>query len=213
MRVTRFKILALTAKRHHQHSGFTLIEVLVGMLLVLIFAAVSMQAFLAATAIKIRAQELSEADTWIKADLEDLRKTAKNLDLAGTEYTPSLTTCLGDFLKNGGSANRFEGYGYKLLDQISASLRNPTTGIVPLNADVAPVDGTNDSVKITTVRTSEVGNRPYNLDRTLTPVNASPYNRLAVTYRVTAQSDGDTVATLYTEILPDASFVCPAQPS
>ncbi|PZD73069.1 hypothetical protein C1752_02699 [Acaryochloris thomasi RCC1774] len=194
MPVQRSNIQALLLKRQQPNEGFTLVEVLVGILLVLIFAAVSMQAFVAATALKVRAQEISEADKWINADLESLKVRATQLDLGGTEYNPFLLACLGDSADDGGS-NSTEGYGARLNNDIVTN---------------APLSGGNAN---SMTMNSEIGSRPYTLARAFTNVNTSPYNRLAVTYTVTDQADNSVVATFYSELLPDASLVCPAQPS
>lgn len=170
-------------------QGFTLIEVLVGIILTLIFVAVSMQAFVVATAFKVRSQEISEADKWIKADLDSVGTEAKQLDLTidsdsdgeNDTFDVNFATCVA------GSSNA--GYANRLETQILASSSNTTN----LN--------------------SEIGDRPYTLTRTLTPVNIAPYNVLQVEYVVTEDSDSSTVATRQSEIIPDVSLTCPSQSS
>jgi prepilin-type N-terminal cleavage/methylation domain-containing protein len=57
----------------NQNQGFTLIEVLVGILLMAAFTGTAMQAIVSATAFKVKAEELSEATVWMQEDLELVR--------------------------------------------------------------------------------------------------------------------------------------------
>lgn len=68
-----------------QEQGFTLIEVLVAILLVIFFVAAAMQGMLSAAIFKARAQQYAEATNWIQADLENVKYQA-----ASFQYT-SLT--------------------------------------------------------------------------------------------------------------------------
>lgn len=64
-----------------QETGFTLVEVLVGLLVIVGFISTAMQALVTATVFKVKGQELSEATTWIQEDVERVRFEAKRLDL------------------------------------------------------------------------------------------------------------------------------------
>lgn len=64
---------------HYQAQGFSLVEVLVGILLISAFLGTAMQAIVSATAFKVRAQELSEATVWIQEDQELVRYKAHNI--------------------------------------------------------------------------------------------------------------------------------------
>jgi prepilin-type N-terminal cleavage/methylation domain-containing protein len=195
-------LFALLKLQHKRSQGFTLVEVLVGIILVLLFLAISMQAFVTATAFKVKAQELSDADEWIQADLEIIRKNAESLHASGSSFTPDRNACRA--VPSGGTTvSSANGYGAVLANNILSS--------APLSPNPTPANPINP-VANTGTRNSEIGNRPYTLVRTLNPSNVKPYNALAVTYSVTDQSDNSVVATLYTELIPDASLTCPIQP-
>jgi prepilin-type N-terminal cleavage/methylation domain-containing protein len=51
--------------------------------------------------------------------------------------------------------------------------------------------------------------RTYTITRTLSVVNAAPYDRLSVTYTIAPQVSGDReTITMQTEVIPDAAFTC-----
>lgn len=62
-----------------QEQGFTLVEVLVAILITTLFVTVAMQSIVIAAIFKARAQEFSEATTWIQEDLENIKYQAANL--------------------------------------------------------------------------------------------------------------------------------------
>ncbi len=61
------------------NQGFSLVEVMVGMLLLFGFVAAAMQTLVASAAIKVKAQERSEATAWIQQDIEMIRYQASQL--------------------------------------------------------------------------------------------------------------------------------------
>ncbi|WP_299406827.1 hypothetical protein [Acaryochloris sp. IP29b_bin.148] len=75
-----------------QHTGFTLVEVLVGLLVITGFISTAMQALVTATAFKVKGQELSEATTWIQEDIERVRFEAKRLGLGEDVNLPACQT-------------------------------------------------------------------------------------------------------------------------
>jgi type II secretory pathway pseudopilin PulG len=167
-----------------ENQGFTMIEVLVGIILTLTFVAVSMQSFVVATAFKVRAREISEADKWIKSDLSSIRiDVAAKLDQDATskEYRPNFAACRASSTTNG--------YSTRLETAILATGSN------------------------TMSRTSEIGNRSYTVTRTLTPVNAAPYNVLTIEYTVTKDIDDQVVTVRQSELIPDVSLTCQSQSS
>lgn len=72
---------------YHHDQGFTLVEVLVGLLVIVGFISTAMQALVTATVFKVKGQELSEATTWIQEDIERVRFEAKRLDIGGEPNT------------------------------------------------------------------------------------------------------------------------------
>jgi prepilin-type N-terminal cleavage/methylation domain-containing protein len=73
----------------NQNRGFTLVEVLVGILLMAAFTGTAMQAIVSATAFKVKAQELSEATVWMQEDLELVRYHASKVEEDSTACTTS----------------------------------------------------------------------------------------------------------------------------
>jgi type II secretory pathway pseudopilin PulG len=86
-------MLKKSPKKLHSTSGFTLVEVLVGMLMATIFVAVTMQSMVVGSLLKSRARQYSEGTTWIQEDLEKLKyqsATYKYTTLAANA-TPNTT--------------------------------------------------------------------------------------------------------------------------
>lgn len=72
-------------------QGFTLVEVLVGSVVVIAFVGTTMQALLTATLFRVKGQELSEATNWINEDLEMVKYKATQLaaDSSGQACKPT----------------------------------------------------------------------------------------------------------------------------
>lgn len=66
-------------KLPQQEQGFALVEVLVAILITTLFVAISMQAMAIAAVFKARAQEFTEATTWIQEDIENVKYSAASL--------------------------------------------------------------------------------------------------------------------------------------
>ncbi|MBE9018092.1 prepilin-type N-terminal cleavage/methylation domain-containing protein [Chroococcidiopsidales cyanobacterium LEGE 13417] len=79
------------------------------------------------------------------------------------------------------------------------------------NYDNPPSSGNSNTAG--TALTSKVfTGRTYRLRRTTTiPANVSdaPYNKLQINYDVSSTSGGSSIASFYTEVLPNATFQCP----
>ncbi|NCJ07458.1 prepilin-type N-terminal cleavage/methylation domain-containing protein [Synechococcales cyanobacterium C] len=147
------------------HKGFTLVEVMVGILITVTFVGAAMQALVVASLFKVRAQEYSEATTWIQEDLELVRFEASQLPADN---------------------NNCNDYG-KTLDNA-----------LPDVEDRTPEDPNSN-------RASSLGSRPYVLDRDPNPND----DILEINYAVVRANENTApVATLYAEVIPDASFAC-----
>lgn len=81
----------LKQKFPQSEQGFALVEVLVAILITTLFVAVSMQAMVIAAVFKSRAQEFTEATTWIQEDLENVKYSAASL-----QYTSLVDETIGD---------------------------------------------------------------------------------------------------------------------
>jgi prepilin-type N-terminal cleavage/methylation domain-containing protein len=115
-------MLKFPAKGLDSASGFTLIEVLVGMLIATIFVAVTMQSMVLGSLFKARARQYSEGVTWIQQDLEQLkyqaatykstalavpatRNTANNATTVDIEVKSADDFAVGDKLRIGPEAD------------------------------------------------------------------------------------------------------------
>ncbi|MGF1604569.1 MAG: prepilin-type N-terminal cleavage/methylation domain-containing protein [Thermosynechococcaceae cyanobacterium] len=191
--------LAIALLTQKTEKGFTLVEVLVGILLILTFVGISTQALVLSTVFKVRGQELSEATTWMQEDLENIRFLASQLNVP-TEHT---NRCVAISLPTDTPSAK-DGYGDKLRDEILTR-----EGGSDSNSVNSPKDMKKESA---------MGKRPYVLRRVVTPVSTAPFNALEVRYAVYAANEvpslvtdtdnPDAIATSYSEIIPNASFTC-----
>ncbi len=168
-------------------QGFTLVEVLVGILLISAFLGTAMQAIVAATAFKIRAQELSEATVWIQQDQELVRYYA----------SPSQVPVLPNDPRCSASSPK-SGFAQAVEDKLLAAAGTSTA--LKLNEAAYPA--------YTLTKQSALGQRPYILSRSdLT--SGAPYHVLTLDYIVTRQGDTAPIAKIHSEIIPDAFLSCP----
>lgn len=158
----------LKSKLLQQQQGFTLTEVLVAILITSVFVATAMQAMVIAAIMKVQAQKIAQATTWVQQDFENVKYKAS---LAQLPYS---------------QASCKEGYG-TVLD---VSL-------------VAP-DPQNQTI----------GAKNYRIERVTDPGTESLKQLLKITYHVVPSSndsgtDTDAIASISTEVFPDAAAQCP----
>lgn len=166
----------ITPKRN---DGFTLVEVLVGLLVIVGFISTAMQALVTATVFKVKGQELSEATTWIQEDLEMVKFKANRLDYEVDSSDPTKSMYKPDENACQGTTNT--GYASVLNDALDP---------------------------VASSKTSAIGSRPYTLSRTITLPDSAPYNVLTLEYQV-ASADNVPIAITHTKVIPDASLACP----
>ena len=68
-------------------QGFTIIEVLVSMLIIVMFIAIAMQLIVIASIFKARAEQYDRAVVWIQEDLESAIATAQVYEQSATPYS------------------------------------------------------------------------------------------------------------------------------
>ncbi len=176
----KIKILKLPSA--NTEEGFTIIDVIVGMLIASIFLLVSGQAMLLAAYSRLVSQQYTEGLLLIQQDLEEVRYNAALLgDDSITDINDSLYVTDDEHQDYCGATVATDGYAQALVGVLLPN--NPTT-----------------KLKINTIE--------YNLTRTATVSPTSPFNVLQLTYLVKNTSDNKEVATLYTEVIPDAAFNC-----
>lgn len=169
-----------------ESDGFTLIEVLAGMLISIIFVLITFQAIAIAALYRVRAQRESEALLWIQENFEDI-KFASIQQIPENPATPP--PC------NATDAN--SGFAQALAGKITGDLNVTLPSVQSF--------GGNDVVLL---------NKSYAATRTLSAYGDAPFNILAVSYSITdpestvASSLNNEISTFYTEVIPDAAFNC-----
>jgi type II secretory pathway pseudopilin PulG len=169
-----------------QEEGFTLSEVLVAILLITTFVAVSMQGLVVAMLLKSKALQVAEANRWVQADLEQVRS---QLTLSQLPLSSSYSRC------------------------DPASIDAGFADLVRDNLAMGNVTGVNDYRLTPVVETSQTG-KTFQLARTVT-IPATPENTaakiLGVQYTVTPSNGrnlGEPIFQLYIEVMPDAALQC-----
>lgn len=165
-------------------QGFSLVEVMLGILLIMGFLGVAMQGMVASTAIKVKAQDRGEATAWIQEDLELIRAQSVSLNSSGTTYTPVSSRC--------SATSESTGYADLLRDTIRGS--NVTS-----NTDTNRTQ--------TFSRNSALNARAFTMTRVMNASTAAPYTTLNITYTVT-NSSGGVLAQSYGEVIPVAAMTC-----
>lgn len=177
----------LKPKLSQQEQGFSLVEVLVAIVIATIFVTTALQAMVIAALFKAKAQEYSEATTWIQNDLEDLRYQASRYnDVARCDATGP----------NNGYADGFSDRLHTISQPNGTRTGDATS--VPDSDTFSP----------TPPKKGRSG-KTFTFTRVSTPRKDAPYAALTVTYDVTPTAGGSSVASLYTEVIPDGAFQCP----
>ncbi|MGB2924562.1 MAG: type II secretion system protein [Limnothrix sp.] len=171
----------LGKKRKKEQAGFTLIEVLAGMVMATVFVLITTQAIALSALFRVRAQRESEAVNWIQEDLENIKFAA--LFAPADENACDATT-------------QATGYGQSLKAYVESA--NFIDEFSPDPDD----DGDGDPT------TREMLNKPYEMERALDVYNFAPYSLLTASYSVVDPDSGLVIADLYTEVIPDAAFDC-----
>jgi Tfp pilus assembly protein PilV len=174
-------------------QGFSIIEVLVAALLTLSLTGVAMQTIVAATAVRVRAQESTEATGWMQSDFANIKPIANGEDMG---YCPTGSTVAGC----SGISNNYQtseakcnassvanGYG----DDLQTLLGEQTD----LDADITK---------------SNIGKRPYLVRRTTSVKDSAPYATLEITYSVYrgTSATGTPMNTFYAEVIPGVALAC-----
>lgn len=153
-------VLHLLLNKTPHSKGFSLPEVLVGIMILTIFIAVAMQAMVSAVAMQVGTDQTTQADDWIQADLESVRFLASRLPnepfrCSGTPgYAKALETALGTTTNQ--QTFTADGVSYSLN-------RSFSTGVDPhvlvLQYQVRPATGGNP---VTTKRVEVMPNAAFN---------------------------------------------------
>lgn len=90
------QIIQLTLHKKSLESGFTLLEVLVGVLIITFFVLGSMQALVLGTSLRVDAQAKQRADQLIQEDVEEVKYGALNLAANHSFCTATAVDSSGD---------------------------------------------------------------------------------------------------------------------
>jgi type II secretory pathway pseudopilin PulG len=194
---TKIQLLMIQGKLKRQTAqGFTMVEVVVAILLTLIFTAISMQAIVMGTAVKVHGDEIADATLWIQEDLEDITKQANtgiDFDSTNSKYN---TNPASDQCNPGTDLTK----GYAEVLRGRTSINTGTIG---------------STARIPKNNSSGSKSRSYALVRTATvkpaPTGATNwrYSVLSINYSVfRGDSTTNPISTFYAEVIPGASFYC-----
>ncbi len=186
---TKIQLLMMQRNLKRQTAqGFTMVEVVVAILLTLIFTAISMQAIVMGTAVKVHGDEIADATLWIQEDLEDITNKANTgIEYDGIKYTtnPASNRC------NPGTDST-KGYA-----EVLRGLTSINTGTIGSTNRIAKTNSSGSK------------SRSYALVRTATVKNTAPYNVLQIDYQVFRDTaTTNPISTFHAEVIPGASFYC-----
>lgn len=176
----------LTNRCHTPEGGFTLSEVLVAILITTTFVAVAMQGMVVAMLLKSKALQISEANRWVHADVEQIRSQITPTQLP---WSTNQVRCY--------PADAEAGFADLIRDNLARG----------------NITGTANYSLAATNQTSQTG-KTFQIARTLsipsTPENAE-FKILGIKYTVTPTSGGNLeqpILHFYTEVMPDAALQC-----
>ncbi|MEA5508559.1 type II secretion system protein [Crocosphaera sp. UHCC 0190] len=213
----RSKLLIVYLNSVHPDRGFTMLEVLVSILVILAFVMGALQALAITAIVQIKAERQAQATFWIQQDLERVKSLASNFnDISGC-----------------GAATFDAGVGGIFRDSLASDTTVTAANSSDNNSQVVKTSF-NDNQSRPIPDTANSKNASYSLVRIITEDDSDP-SVLKVTYRVakpydttkTYNSDSNqthtqnsyladdksnntsTLAVVSTEIIPHASFSCP----
>ncbi|MBD2459742.1 prepilin-type N-terminal cleavage/methylation domain-containing protein [Oscillatoria sp. FACHB-1407] len=209
-------------------QGLTLMEVLVAIVIISLFMSVGMMSIVTTSMFKLRARTVTEVTNWIERDIEGVKRQAAQMSYslasnvtAGQQNLPlvashSLTT--GEQIAIAGDSTIY------VIQSVNGNVVRLTNGlrfnaaqnslIIPLskcNATATPSGlafALQQSLPPLVSSTLTISGRPYTMTRQATVRNAAPFSVLQLAYTVTPQGRTTTTATVYTEVMPDATFQC-----
>jgi type II secretory pathway pseudopilin PulG len=180
-------------KSQQNVQGFSIIEVLVAALLTLALTGVAMQTIVAATAVRVRAQESTEATGWMSSDFANIKPLANGENMG---YCPTGSTVTGC----SGISNNYQ------TNEAKCNATSPASGYAN---DLKTLLGERTDLDPETTK-SDIGSRPYLVRRTTNVKNSAPYATLEITYSVYrgTSATGTPMNTFYAEIIPGVALAC-----
>jgi type II secretory pathway pseudopilin PulG len=174
-------------------QGFSIIEVLVAALLTLSLTGVAMQTIVAATAVRVRAQESTEATGWMRSDFANIKPLANGENMG---YCPTGSTATGC----SGISNNYQ------TSEAKCNASSITSGYAN---DLKTLLGEETDLDSETTK-SNIGRRPYLVRRTTSVKDSAPYATLEITYSVYrgTSATGTPMNTFYAEVIPGVALAC-----
>jgi hypothetical protein len=182
---SRSKLWLIRTSQPHE-DGFTLSEVIVAILLTTTFVAVALQGMVVAMLLKSKALQISEANRWVQADLEQVRSQITSSQVPINLHQLRCHPVTAD-----------AGFADLIRDNLAGG--NTT--------------GTADYALETLVETSQTG-KTFQITRTVTIPLISENTQakiLGIQYTVTPNHGaqlGQPILHFYTEVMPDAALQC-----
>jgi Tfp pilus assembly protein PilV len=169
------KSFFFTIKSSQSRSGFTLVEVLTGMVISIMTISMSANLVVTANIYKVVAKKNVAMQLLIQSDLEKVRSTAKFLARDDDKCPNNISAS---------NANNYAG---------AANYANALRTALPV-----VVSATDPNVR----------NETYSLTRT--PLTITEHNVLPINYEVKRSGSSTVEYSIYTEVIPNASFECPS---
>jgi prepilin-type N-terminal cleavage/methylation domain-containing protein len=200
------------AKASQKRSGFTLIEVLTGMVISSITISMSANLVVTANIYKVVAKKNAAMQSLVQADLEQVRATANSLAynpaVLGTQSYPAIpaTGTTPAIPAIAEVTNNCAEYGRALK---TALLTTPTRVAESRTTDTVATSSTSTTA-------SKIGNDgdSYRVTRRLGVPTTSNPNILPIEYTIKRLVNGVESNKLdysvYTEVIPNAAFQCPS---
>ena len=177
------KFRKLLLKVTHTEQGFTLFEVLIGILIASAFVAVAMQALVIATMFRVKAQEKEIASQLIQQDKEAVEYAASTYGIVSTDYQTS-SKCLATTYANG--------YAKAVFSNLFPKPEN--THLLAGNQG--------KELAIERIEQSASSVAPYKILRVKYIVSESKYTTVA-------EKEANAIAIDYLEVIPDVALRCP----
>lgn len=112
-------------------QGFTLVEVLIAILIIVLFVGVAMQGMMVAVIFKAKAQEYAEATTWIQEDLETVKYIASKFQFPQATLAANATAGSSSISVNAPNINIFNSFATN--DSLQVGLDSTSYKIIAVN--------------------------------------------------------------------------------
>lgn len=229
--ILKLLLKILPQQRHQRSQGFSLIDVLAGIVVLSAFISLSMNALLTSALLKNRARIVTEANNWIEQDLELVKNQAAIVTYAlasnASAGTNQITLVNNYGLASGEQISIAGDSTIYTIQSVSGNVINLTdplyfaanqgSVVSPISKCKATASGLGLATAlraslpaVTNSGTRRFSNKTFTLSRTTTVGTNAPFQVLNVAYTVAQSGASTPVARMYTEVIPTAAFQCPS---